>query len=224
MENELKYLLPLHFNASALAGWTMTEIMQGYVDNAEVKIWRDADSKPWFSVRMESPDDLIYFETDKINDEQFSKLSSKASAFDGISYTLPKDVRIRNESGEYSLTYKQLVGGDLVEVEDEITKDLFERMQSFARDFVFKDRYFTVINDERWFVDFLRDYTTADIYCVLSEVEMPDGRQFPIHTPKVVKDNSLFDVPRDDNRFTNKKLANQSHAAYLYGLYTPSCL
>ncbi len=222
VENELKYLLPQDFNNSALLDWDKSVIMQGYLNNAITTVYRDNNGKPIFAVTVTKDNgENIRFETHNVSEYQFGKLSANAlSEEDGV-YTLPKPTRIRNKSGKFSITYKQWVDDELIEVEDRdnVTKSIFDSFQPYASDFVYKDRYEKQINDEEWVVDYLRDYNTDAVYYVHSEVEMPYGRSQPLHRPDFITKAYIFAVPQDDERFTNQCLSNQEHAQSLYRQY-----
>jgi hypothetical protein len=222
-ENELKYLLPLSFNQSALTDWTMKTIMQGYLVDATSMVKRDKHGKPVFSVMAREQDGTeIYFETNKVSEKQFEALSQNAKDSGDGCFILPNATRIRNENGKFSITYKQDVDGELIEVEDDknVTAPIFEKFKPHATDFVNKTRFKQQINDEEWIVDYLKTANTDDIYFVQSEVEMPYGRGVPLYMPNIISDNFIHAVDRNDLGFTNQKLSNAAHAKSLYKQYS----
>ena len=223
-ENELKFLLPVDFNNSALTDWTKSVIMQGYLNDALSTIYRDHHGQPVFCVSVTTVNgDNITFKTRNVSEYQFEKLSANAVSENGGVYRLPNATRIRNKSGKYSITYKQPVDGELIEVEDNehVTEGIFDAFQPYAADFVFKDRYEKEIGDEEWVVDYLRDYKSKAAYYTQAEVEMPQGRKKPLYMPPFIAEAYLYAVPQNDTRFTNQRLSDQDHAKLLYGEYTP---
>lgn len=223
-ENELKFLLPLEFSNASLSDWEKTTIMQGYLNEAITTIFRDDKGRPTFKVTVSvNNGDNIIFQTHEISEYQFEKLNRDAKSNDDGSYTLPESTRIRNKSSAFSLTYKQWVDDELIEVEDKtkFTGELFNKLQPHASDFVYKDRYEKQIEDEEWVVDYLKDYKSGDVYYVHSEVEMPYGRKEPKYMPSFIKGSIIFYVPQNDTRFVNQQLANKIHASSLYRKYSP---
>lgn len=222
-ENELKYLLPLSFNQSALVDWKMKTIMQGYLVGATSIIKRDEHDNPLFSVIVAQQNGKnLHFETNKVSEKQFEALSTNAQDQGDGSFLLPNATRIRNENGTFSITYKQDVDGELIEIEDDknVTERDFEQFTPHATDFVNKIRFKKQINDEEWVVDYLKTADANEIYFVQSEVEMPYGRETPLYMPRIISENFIHAVDRDDTRFTNQQLSKISNARALYNQYT----
>jgi hypothetical protein len=158
----------------------------------------------------------------KVSEKQFEALSTNATDQGDRSFLLPNATRIRNKNGTFSITYKQDVDGELIEIEDEknVTERDFEQFTPHATDFVNKTRFKKQINDEEWVVDCLKTVGTNEIYFMQSEVEMPYGRKLPLYMPNIIFDNFIHAVARDDIRFTNQKLSDASHAKSLYKQYS----
>lgn len=130
-------------------------------------------------------------------------------------------MRIRNTNNEkFELCYKQKIGNQVVEIEKIIEKQDFENLWSVCFNKLRKIRYYTYFdsggswNDYLWEIDAFKDEN--ETYFLMAEHEMPEEQLQPDFIPKLIFDNLLFSVPREDDRFSSNKLANIEHAKEMY--------
>lgn len=115
---------------------------------------------------------------------------------------------------QHVFTYKRPVDDQVVEIETEITPIDFERLWKLRRETLQKARYSWHEGRYRWDVDFFK--TEDDrTYFALAEVEMPEGDTVPPPPPAVLAPHVLLLAPRNDPRFTSKRLADRGHAERL---------
>jgi CYTH domain-containing protein len=121
--------------------------------------------------------------------------------------------RIRQIGADFIFTYKKWAphAGELVEIETPISREDFELLWPLRVQSVQKTRHIKVVGDEEWVVDFLRD-DAGDVFFVLAEVELPRFQAEPRAVVDEIADFVLYAVAADDNRFTNKKLADRDYA------------
>lgn len=100
-----------------------------------------------------------------------------------------------------------------IEQEKPINKRTFKEAWNAAKSKrkLTKDRYELKINDEKWCIDLFKQ-KDGSTYFVKAEVEMPVHRRSPKHIPNIVKENTLFTVPRADRRFSSRMLCKIDHA------------
>jgi len=124
--------------------------------------------------------------------------------------------RIRRFGGEHIFTYKKWApqARELVEIETAISREDFELLWPLCVEAVRKTRYVKETADGEWVVDFLRDDKDR-VYFVLAEVELSRFEMTPDEIPAEIAGHIVFAVPADDNRFTNKKLADRDYAREL---------
>jgi len=124
--------------------------------------------------------------------------------------------RIRQIGADFVFTYKKWAphAGELIEIETPISREDFELLWPMRVQAVQKTRYVKVVGDEEWVVDFLRD-DTGEVYFVLAEAELPRFQAEPGAVPEEIAGFLLYSVAADDNRFTNKKLADRDYALRL---------
>jgi len=128
--------------------------------------------------------------------------------------------RIRQIGADFIFTYKKWAphAQELIEIETPISRDDFELLWPLRVQSVQKTRHIKVLGDEEWVVDTLRD-DAGDVYFVLAEVELPRFQAEPRAVVADIADFVIHAVAADDNRFTNKKLADRDYAlALLAGL------
>jgi hypothetical protein len=137
---------------------------------------------------------------------------------------------ITHQSGlvDHVFSFKQrLPNGHNIEIEsDEITKSDFDNLWEFTESRLFKRRVsvFQMMRDPnpnhedtitiRWDIDFPR-WPSGAVYFSMAEAEMPPTMDEP---PSVLKDIKPFiahEVPRSDNRFSARKIADEKHAKKL---------
>ncbi len=114
------------------------------------------------------------------------------------------------EHPEHKLTVKREVEGRVVEIETSIDLRDFNDLWSVSKGKLHKIRVYI----EDWEVDFFLDFN-GDVYFILAEHEMPEGQEDPHGMTQFVKDHLLFEVPRGDDRFSNRKLGKVKYATNL---------
>jgi CYTH domain-containing protein len=133
-------------------------------------------------------------------------------------YLEASGVRIRSiESGgriRHVFTYKRPVDDQMVEIETEIAPIDFERLWKLRRETLQKARYSWNEGRFHWDVDFFK---TEDgrTYFAVAEVEMPERESVPPAPPPELAPHVLLLAPRNDSRFTSKRLADRGHAERL---------
>lgn len=129
--------------------------------------------------------------------------------------------RIRQRDDDYLFTYKKWVpqAGELIEIETVLSQDDFALLWPLCIQRIAKTRYVLMQNEVEWVVDFLR-HDDGHIYFVMAEAELPRGQLAPEAIPAEIAGSILYAVAADDNRFTNKKLADANYARSLYQLVT----
>jgi hypothetical protein len=69
---------------------------------------------------------------------------------------------------------------------------------------------------ETWELDFFKK-PDHNNYFVLAEIELPEGVTEPLFAvPELVRDNTVFQVPQGDSRFSNTRLGDRKYANRLY--------
>lgn len=127
--------------------------------------------------------------------------------------------RIRQIGADFVFTYKKWAphARELVEIETPISRDDFELLWPLRVQSVQKTRHIKLVGNEapesaeEWVVDFLRD-DSGEVYFVLAEAELPRFQSDPKAVPDEIADFVIHAVAYDDNRFTNKKLADRDYA------------
>lgn len=123
------------------------------------------------------------------------------------------------EGIEYIFSFKRPVNGDMVEIETAMSAVDFERLWTLRRETLEKVRFHLGAGDCGWDVDFFK---TDDVtYFALAEVEMPEGRIDPPPPPAILAPAIVLLVPRGDERFASKKLADPVYAAQLRRTLVP---
>ncbi len=114
----------------------------------------------------------------------------------------------------YMFTYKNNIGGRVIEIEQEIDERDYNDLwnQSLVR--FEKIRYKFAAPYKGWEVDFFKDHGDQT-YFAMAECEMPEGQKEPDKFPKLIRNNLLFSVPQNDERFSSKLLADPRHAKKL---------
>lgn len=116
----------------------------------------------------------------------------------------------------------------LIEVGTHIDEKDFHRLWKLAKGKLIKSRYCIETGlqadqsnnpdhevREKWELDFFK--TEGKNYFVLAEIELPeeqDDWRFPM--PGLIEGNVVYSVPRNDTRFSNRKLGNVEYATRLY--------
>jgi CYTH domain-containing protein len=127
-------------------------------------------------------------------------------------------VRIRavDQGGRtrHMFTYKRPVDDQMVEIETEIAPVDFERLWKLRRETLQKVRYSWRDGRFHWDIDFFKA-DDGRTYFALAEVEMPEGDTVPPPPPAILAPHVLLLAPRNDPRFTSKRLADRGHAERL---------
>lgn len=110
----------------------------------------------------------------------------------------------------YKLTFKREVDHRLIEIETDIDERDFDDLWEVSKGKLHKVRVYV----EDWEVDFFLN-RLGEIYFVLAEHEMPEGQEDPNAMTAFVRDHLLYEVPRADKRFSNRKLSRVKYAEEL---------
>jgi CYTH domain-containing protein len=119
-----------------------------------------------------------------------------------------------NGSKRHIFTYKREVDGQVVEIETEISAADFDRLWSQRRETLQKARYSWDDGPFHWDVDFFKT-DEGRTYFAQAEVEMPEQDKSPPPLPECLASHLLAMAPAGDQRFTSKRLADQTHAEKL---------
>jgi predicted CopG family antitoxin len=111
----------------------------------------------------------------------------------------------------HKLTVKREVNKRLIEIETEIDERDFNDLWTVCKGKIHKVRVYV----EDWEIDFFLDQEGV-IYFVLAEHEMPEGQEDPTSLTGFVRDHLLYEVPRGDKRFSNRKLGKVKYARELF--------
>ena len=111
-------------------------------------------------------------------------------------------------------TFKRLVDDQVVEIETEISAVDFQRLWKTRCESLHKARYSWRDGRFLWDVDFFKT-DDGRTYFALAEVEMPETEIEPPSPPEILAPHVLLLAPRNDPRFTSKRLADRVHAEQL---------
>ena len=67
-----------------------------------------------------------------------------------------------------------------------------------------------------WEIDFFYEDENILPYFVMAEVELPENLSAPPYIPDFIKENLLYEVPVNDNRFYNVKLRDIEYTKKIY--------
>lgn len=127
-------------------------------------------------------------------------------------------LRIRSLDGKAGIrhvfTYKRTIGGQVVEIETDISAIDFDRLWTQRNETLQKVRYSWDEGRFHWDVDFFKD-EEGETYFAMAEVEMPEEDKEPPALPLLLASHLLKVAPVGDPRFTSKRLANRAHATQL---------
>ena len=115
---------------------------------------------------------------------------------------------------QYIFGYKRTVEDQMVEIETEISKIDFERLWTLRRETLQKARYAWADGRFHWDVDFFKT-DEGGTYFAMAEVEMPEDEATPPPPPAILAPHVLLLAPRNDARFTSKRIADRQHAERL---------
>jgi CYTH domain-containing protein len=120
----------------------------------------------------------------------------------------------RDGATRHIFSYKRPVDDQMVEIETEIAPADFARLWKLRRESLQKARYSWRDGRFLWDVDFFRT-EGGTTYFALAEVEMPETDTVPPPPPEILAPHVLLLAPRNDPRFSSKRLADRSHAERL---------
>jgi len=111
-------------------------------------------------------------------------------------------------------SFKRLVDDQMVEIETDLAAVDFERLWKVRRESLQKVRYSWRDGRFHWDVDFFKA-DDGRTYFALAEVEMPEAETTPPPPPAILAPHVLMLAPRNDPRFSSKRLADRGHAERL---------
>ncbi len=129
----------------------------------------------------------------------------------GLTVRVRHSISSQKNRGEFRLTVKKLVNDRLIENEMLIDGRDFGDYWSQCHGKIHKIRFYM----DDWEIDFFLDPEGA-VYFILAEHEMPEDQEYPENFPEFVKEHLLFEVPRSDDRFSNRKLSQVEYAKELW--------
>lgn len=119
--------------------------------------------------------------------------------------------RVTHRDGRRSFyfTYKQrMPNGHNLELEALMAESEFDEAWEYTIERLTKRRVTFDEGEVHWDVDF---YRWAEPYFVLAEVEMPAEMTAPDVIPPFLAERLIYAVPREDNRFAARRLADENH-------------
>jgi CYTH domain-containing protein len=125
----------------------------------------------------------------------------------GVTLRLRKTSPYNSCKETYYFTLKSTVNNRVIELEHEIDKRDFHDLWQNSINKLEKTRYKIKNKKLVWELDFFYDYK-GELYFALAECELPEGVEKPETIPDIIKNNLIFEVPLDDNRFANKHLGD----------------
>lgn len=105
-------------------------------------------------------------------------------------------------------TYKQTVNGQTVEVECEISDHDYDLLWTKVVKIITKNRIKVPVGEYIWEVDFFTADKLDGYYLVMAEVEFPAEHDGPSSIPDFITERLVYEVPDEDKRFTNRRLAH----------------
>jgi CYTH domain-containing protein len=119
--------------------------------------------------------------------------------------------RITHPDGElaHAFTYKERTpDGRNLEFEMTISPTDFDTAWAYTHLRLFKRRVSITHQQVRWDIDF---YRWSKPYFVVAEVEMPPDMEQPETILPALEKYIAYAVPRNDNRFTARRMADEHH-------------
>jgi CYTH domain-containing protein len=117
-----------------------------------------------------------------------------------------REVKAHNGDESFLFTFKIMVNGKLVEVEDEISKADFNLLWVTVDRVMVKTRIKVPVGERIWEVDFMHTSDGRETYLVMAEVEMGEDETDPGALPGFISEHLLYAVPKGDMRFVNSRL------------------
>jgi CYTH domain-containing protein len=109
---------------------------------------------------------------------------------------------------------KRLIWGDNLEIEPPISEAQFDEAWEHTNERLRKRRVSIEHDNLKWDIDFYR-WPAGARYFVLAEVEMPEHMSQPTAILPHLVPHMVYEVPREDNRFAARRLADATHAETL---------
>lgn len=140
-----------------------------------------------------------------------------------LSFSKGMSLRIRETKQQsktvHELTFKQKVQSRVIEVEKKLDSRDFNELWDTTANRLEKIRYDLINGDYKWEIDCFKDHN-HETYIIVAECELPEGVEKPTKIPKIIEKNLLYAVPREDDRFASKKIADVKFAQNLYQEYS----
>jgi CYTH domain-containing protein len=119
-------------------------------------------------------------------------------------------ITFQDGTQHHFFTYKQrLPNGHNLEIEPLISATEFDEAWNYTVERLIKRRISIEHDDLKWDVDFYR--WEQGKYFVLAEVEMPPHMLRPGTILPYLVPHIIYEVPRDDDRFPARRLADEDH-------------
>ena len=122
-------------------------------------------------------------------------------------------------STEWLFTFKQRqANGSNLEFETLIDQYVFDELWDYTKERLWKRRVSIKQHGLKWDIDFPRWGCHAfsnPRYFAIAECEMPSGWREPDHILELIAPHIIYQVPRDDNRFSSRQLADPENARQL---------
>lgn len=108
---------------------------------------------------------------------------------------------------DYILTYKHMIDGEQIEIETNISSEDYSKLNKRALSRLSKIRHKIVDRSGTWEIDlFYRKFSDPLPYFILAEIELPAGQAAPTSIPSIISKHLLYEVPLENNEFSNTKL------------------
>lgn len=208
-ENELKFILSFDACPKLFeqAGWKKVEIEQSYLPKGTRPTVEKKGKKHFLSYTFQDAvQDKATIVKFQIPEEDYN---------DYITESPDKAPRVRSYNKELQFNHKFWVAskGRDTESETVLNKKKYNALRDGAESRMTKDRYIfpEEVNGEKWEVDFIRD-DDVEIYAIMAEVEMPEGRDTPTTMPKLLRPFIVHEVDKGDKSFSSRKFCDQGYA------------
>jgi len=117
----------------------------------------------------------------------------------------------------HTLTYKHRINGEQIEIETNILSEDYEKLRRRALSRLNKIRYKVLHELSTWEIDlFYSGFSDPLPYFILAEIELPPGQIAPESVPPIIADHLLYEVPVENNEFSNTKLCDIQYAEEKY--------
>ena len=116
----------------------------------------------------------------------------------------------------FHATYKHKINDRVVEVQCGLDERDYLDLFSQSNCFVYKTRYVIPVGSLKWEIDFFYDFKRTACYFVLAEIELPERVARPPSIPDFISEYLIYEVPRDNDDFSSKKLSDMNYAISKY--------